>query len=583
MAPTPAPRKLSRDHVAYLRGWLQGLESRRLWERYLGHLGPFDERRARTVLRELQLELGGWARRAGRPADAGLIGRHKNRITDRQRGSASVVPPTLEEFARVFPEDMYSEAELLELWTEAHGQVTTEKRRSATPAQRRARLLERQLRALDSLEGLACQAPQRSDHLSGWLNAGVSARLVTAGISTLGDLHECVGRWGLNWYKRVPRLGVRGAALITGWLAKQSAQLGALPSPALLPARQAAKLGRTQAPTGFGLLPLERLQVPPTGAAPDSTLSAVPPSAAQADLEIVQAWIALRPVDSNTWRAYRREAERLLLWSWFVAGKSLADLTEDDAGAYRSFLAAPGASWTGPRNVPRWSAGWRPFEGALSPSSAAVAIRILRSLAAWLVERGHLQHNPWSAIEAPAPSPAPSEVACLPDEATVQRWLTTLEPGPQVRRIRLILSLSSLGMTPSGIAAASVGQLSEAGPDRQWQLEWTGRSARGKHAVLSADLVHTLRVALADRGLRPDPRELPAATPLVGSLGPVAGTSSGLTAGRIYEIRAAALAACGRWQTHGTSARALLRAMPAETAPPAPTGATVGRRTAPSD
>ena len=72
----PAQRsKLSRAHFAFLRGWFQGLDEKALWNLYLTQAGSFDVRRCRALLKDLQAELGAVARRAGRPALAGLLRR----------------------------------------------------------------------------------------------------------------------------------------------------------------------------------------------------------------------------------------------------------------------------------------------------------------------------------------------------------------------------------------------------------------------------------------------------------------------------------------------------------------------------
>lgn len=76
---------------------------------------------------------------------------------------------------------------------------------------------------------------------------------------------------------------------------------------------------------------------------------------------------------SHTQRAYRKEAERFLLWAILERGKALSSMTQEDCIAYREFIAdpQPRSTWCGSRARERWSPLWRPFEGPLSrrPSS----------------------------------------------------------------------------------------------------------------------------------------------------------------------------------------------------------------------
>ncbi len=63
--------------------------------------------------------------------------------------------------------------------------------------------------------------------------------------------------------------------------------------------------------------------------------------AANDDLSAIRAWLA-RVVDTKTtFENYRKEAERLLLWSLVELGKPLSSLTHEDLLAYRRFLADP--------------------------------------------------------------------------------------------------------------------------------------------------------------------------------------------------------------------------------------------------
>ena len=90
---------------------------------------------------------------------------------------------------------------------------------------------------------------------------------------------------------------------------------------------------------------------------------------------------------SNTQRAYRKEAERFLLWAIMHKGKALSSMSNEDCTLYRDFLAdpQPRSRWCGDRGRERWSPLWRPFEGPLSASAQRHAVTILKTCtASWL-------------------------------------------------------------------------------------------------------------------------------------------------------------------------------------------------------
>ncbi|MDR5763312.1 tyrosine-type recombinase/integrase [Caballeronia sp. LZ035] len=122
--------------------------------------------------------------------------------------------------------------------------------------------------------------------------------------------------------------------------------------------------------------------------------------AADNDLDAIRAWLS-RFVDTRTtFDNYRKEAERLLLWSVVMLGKPLSSLTHEDCLSYQRFLTdpQPAATWVagGGRKHARTDARWRPFYGPLSPTSQRQAVVILNALFSWLVQAGYLAGNPLS-------------------------------------------------------------------------------------------------------------------------------------------------------------------------------------------
>ncbi|MDZ7852903.1 MAG: site-specific integrase [Halomonas sp.] len=116
---------------------------------------------------------------------------------------------------------------------------------------------------------------------------------------------------------------------------------------------------------------------------------------AGSDVEAVAQWLDEYRSSPRTQRAYRREAQRLLLWL-AEQGRGLDALRREDLDLFESFLAdpRPAERWIGPvrsRRDPRW----RPFRGPLSPASRRQSLVILQGMFAWLVEAGWIGHNPF--------------------------------------------------------------------------------------------------------------------------------------------------------------------------------------------
>jgi site-specific recombinase XerD len=146
-------------------------------------------------------------------------------------------------------------------------------------------------------------------------------------------------------------------------------------------------------------MPLEYLQAPRelggetgTNRAPSFITKQI---SANNDLQAIQGWLAEFKDSPQTHRTYRKEAERLLLWSLIEKQKPLSSLTRDDLRAYQQFISDPQPKdrWCG-RRRPRHDLAWRPFEGPLSEQSMAQAITIIHALFSYLVEAGYLSGNP---------------------------------------------------------------------------------------------------------------------------------------------------------------------------------------------
>lgn len=547
----PAQR-LSIDEWAFARAWAQGLPLDQAARRYLRPVEALSTRQAKALLQPLLVRLRALARAQGRPDLAGLLARDPDAMVE-LHGER----PTLESFREQFPDDFYSEAELVALYEEAHGSND-----ARSTARRRERLRTRQLAALQWLETQAApRQPRPEEALSAWLDAPLARRLAAGGLVRVGELVQAM-QLEARWYTRIPRLGPVGARRLEDWLRSEAPDLLPPQTPQLVAAAQQADL---PAP-GVGIVPIERWSPPPAldgQAGRRRAPAAQCRSAARSDLEAVQVWLAKHPAGSHTWRAYRREAERLLLWVVLERGKPLSSMDADDCRAYLDFLARPAPGWTAGRHTRRDSPDWRPFEGPLSAGSVATAQRILQQLFRALVRARYLDSDPWEELQPAPPEaaadggapPRPAERSMLPPQAwaRLSAWLKRRADSPAGRRLRLVLVLvHATGLRPSELSLARVADLLPVEPSddvedaaqatRRWQLQVGDAKGHARRLWLPRLVQQALAAHLADRGHGQRVEAWSADLPLVARLrndGP-------LSAMRLYELVRSAGEACAR-------------------------------------
>lgn len=117
------------------------------------------------------------------------------------------------------------------------------------------------------------------------------------------------------------------------------------------------------------------------------------------DWQAIQCWLAEFEGSPQTHRNYRKEAERLLLWSVKQQHKPISSLLREDFQVYQAFLVdpQPATYWCGPR-ASRYSPSWKPFKGPLSEASRRQSLIVINALLSYLVDAGYLRGNPLSLI-----------------------------------------------------------------------------------------------------------------------------------------------------------------------------------------
>ena len=539
-------RKLHVGHFAFMRSVVQGLDLRQSWERYLRVEGEAtDHRLVRATIAWIRIEFAAAAQRESRFGTARLVRIDISTIVDISPGV-----PTLEAFAESHALDEFSQTEQVAAYEVEYGKATARQRR-------RSILIAKQLEALRWIEELIAQSPQAGDAVVAWLNPGLSRHLEAADIFTLAQLVERVNGVGRLWYGGVKALGKGKGERIVDWLREHEATLGmAVGQHVAQPRRKlyAHELNAVVAPA-TEIRPLEKFIVPielngsdglyrrpqaqcllkatddyqailawlrsKHGLTPEQK-TALKSRRRQPDIGVEQRldWLAAL---SHTQRAYRKEAERFLLWAVVHRGKALSSMSNEDCIEYRDFLAdpQPRSRWCGQRSRERWSPLWRPFEGPLSVSARRHAVTILKNLYGFLADQNYLMGNPWSAVGVPkslGPKVNAGRSLTVAQWRFVRQQLDMLPATSANARLAFGLNLLyATGLRLSEVVVAGVDDLhwveypadaSDDEPIAGWMLRVVGKGQRLREVPVPLDVVGELGEYLASRQLHPDPANI---------------------------------------------------------------------------
>ncbi|MGE8368106.1 phage integrase family protein [Cupriavidus sp.] len=259
--------------------------------------------------------------------------------------------------------------------------------------------MDRRVEALAELERLGTARPRADHGIELWFAPALARRLRAQKISNLHILVELANRHGSAWWRSVPRIGALAGTVINRWLADHRDVVRDERGEPLLREHFGAQGRLTEAALGprmRQLVPFELMREDGSATARATQYNSDANVSFGSDLAAVHGWLAANRAQRSTWLAYRKEAERLLLWSAMERRKPLAALDGQDRLEYFGFLRNPGPVrlWVGPR-APRESAAWRPFTGPLSESSVLHASRILGALFEWLQIQGYLADHVW--------------------------------------------------------------------------------------------------------------------------------------------------------------------------------------------
>lgn len=400
-----------------------------------------------------------------------------------------------------------------------------------SPSQRSA-LARKVTRALDLLPTLPLPQPLIGDAVGEWLDSRAVRALEAEGIKTLSALTVRIPR-RRRWWVAVPGLGVAGARRIEAFFAAHPE----------LTARARELVVSSQVSS---VTPWERLVVPAdvdgtrgTFRAPAATCAL----SATNDYEAVQAWLAMHE-SPETGRAYRKEAERLMLWAILERGRALSSLTSEDAMAYRTFLRrpVPDARWVGPSRS-RSSHEWRPFAGSLAPRSMSYALTVLGAMFRWLIQQRYLLANPFAGVKVRGGSRAIALTASRYFAKGEWSMIQTVAEGLEwsygwgvdaAHRLRLIVDFAyATGLRNSELVNASLGDVEIDDEDRHW-IHVIGKGGKAGKVALPPLAWTALIRYLAHRRLPTDPSRWKRSTRVIGDLSEDPG--AGITSTRLWAI-----------------------------------------------
>lgn len=396
---------------------------------------------------------------------------------------------------------------------------------------------------LNSSVGAVSADSLLSEVLDADLQSRVMSALSEVDIRTAEDLYECVANVGGNWYRSFAGISRDDAVKLVDWLAAHAAEVGEV-TPRFYPSGTTQNSAEQTLPA-VSTTPIESMVLSSdldgstgTNRHHSNDLDA------EHDLDAVRMWLRARAVNPNTLGQYRKESERFLLWCTLERGKPLSSITAKDAALYPTWLEElgrtepnvwaqhwklPQSVWIGPKNAPRMSKQWRPFNGPLTISSRKTALTVIRILFSFLVKTGYLRFNPFDQIT--------SKVRFLPGEGApkafadrsltdtqwqeVLAYLESLPDSLASRRMRVVLSLGKgLGLRASEMIHARAGWIvvRRIGDEDLTVIEIVGKGDKIRRLPLAPETVHAINAYFAIRNL-PEVLAADPATPLLDNLG----------------------------------------------------------------
>ena len=364
-------------------------------------------------------------------------------------------------------------------------------------------------KSLAALLRLPAPIPSPSDPLSRWFD-GKLIKALPKGIATLADLSDFissaaaigpVSHPGVKLYKKTILNFFKKNEGILGKINSKSKPPPYVPYPLCKPA------------------PLGQVIIPGHLDGRDGSNRAGPGCRlnAASDKEALDSWLSVKGNSQKTRAAYKKELERLLLWSLLERHKPLSSLTTDDAKAYQQWLKALDCHnqvWVSTK--PTTLADWKPFycrmsrkdlESGLVLTTASVnyALTVIKSCMSWLVSQHYLKHNNFDAVQAlrgqtSRPGTRLFNTAQFKFILAYAKKRADAEPTPSNRRDFFILTFGFFtGLRLSELAMARVGDIEKHDRDTRYVLKVVGKGNKERSSSLPGIFIKELHSYLKFR------------------------------------------------------------------------------------
>jgi integrase len=248
-------------------------------------------------------------------------------------------------------------------------------------------------------------------------------------------------------------------------------------------------------------------------------------------------WLAEVAKSNSSFRSYRLEAERCLLWATVARGKPLSALNDEDIAAYARFLRDPQPRelWLSAGAPRRDENSWRPFRTPLSLRTSEHALGILATLFAWLHTSGYLRENPWygpatylmtTGRKNMAPALATerdANVISAIEWSWIRKTLDEMETRDDrhaTAKSRAVLYLAYYGdLKPGEICSLRLSSISvlDSHTIPIWKLDIEGRAKELREIVLLPPLQQALEHYLHSRGIARESGTTQPDSPLIAS------------------------------------------------------------------
>ena len=483
-----------------------GLDEGEMYERYIEFPGKekTDRRITKSIRKWIMVELIRLAGRHNRNTGIRLL-----KIDPINLKVSALTAESLEEFeGRLGLSGFYTQSELLAVF-EDHYADSPELRTNA----KKVRIRQKQLDLISFLAHQERVKPGPDDLVAAWIEPSLARHFEAIGVSTIGQLVTGINAFGFNWHRKIPGIGAKAANHIVKWLADEDIgeALGVkIKTCALLPA--ALLRGEpADRPTQTAIVPFEHFLVPALmDGSQGENRHPKPKTRAANDKEAIERWLnGVR--QGHTRRAYRKEAERFLLWAILEKRKPFSSLLLDDCIEYRNFLNGLGrdtpllwsqqfsiaqCEWLASRSHPRRSSLWRPFEGKLSNLSQKYALGVLSNLCEHLTKIKYLDSNPF--IELTLVTDVKQEINAgntlmKQDMELIRDYLSSRMKLAPYRRIHIMLMI----LYSTGLRMAELASLRRSSFNRfirledsvtRWQITVIGKGNKPREIPLSPTL-----------------------------------------------------------------------------------------------